>query len=1583
MNTQPSIALPADTFSPGVQQMMRPAMQNNNNSNNNNMTSNNMNMNMNNMNNMNMAMNNNNNISTNITNVGTPNSTTSVSAAVSASVSPSNNTPTSSSSNKDKEKKSKRKRNRIPLSCTICRKRKVKCDKIRPHCNQCTKTGVAHLCHYMEQSWAEEAEKELSKEAELKNLRDRVKYLEKALSKIHSSNSNSNTVANTPDNNNMNINSPVPSIGNSNSNNSNGNNSMLVMNDSSTSSNASGGADRQTQSNSDDLGSLVSTTNHPSTANPRDKYDNDELDLTKQFDMLHIKNNGTIHLGATHWLAIMKGDPYLKLLWGHIFNIRERVNDWYSQRMVGNSGGATNGKRPPHQSKSFQNLQSASSGKCPIDYKSLVGTAQAKAMGIKTDTPPPPNSASSSTPVAPHPLPAGSSGDISKCPVAHRFVDVRPAVKKEPQSSPMTGMASVGSSMSIAPHPLPVGSNGDISKCPVAHGFPMEANETAEDSERNENDMSNQHMKRTESDNKTNTRTAPVSATNPLPSFQKLTSKCPVPHETEPSLMAKATEQMTYEQIITKVVSMLPPRHIILTFIDKFFKHIYPIIPIIDEQNFKNHLVQILHETPDKKLELHMAKSSDYCNLGIMIIILRLTWLSLPANRCEINLGNTELTNSYLASHLNINTNSNNKEDNQLMKHETPMELLNLVKDNLIKFDKISSISNNNINLTTIQFAIMYKIYMMNSPTEGFANKRNNNSFHSISDPNSHDSELNQILLSSIIQMAFSCGLHRDPDNFPQLNVVSTYGQSAAGTTMNVGNSNQRNNSNSNGASGTSEGNSSAKENQITTERFKHTWRKIWFYIVHLDVQQSLTLGTPRLLRNLKDFSDTKLPSASKIDYVRDIKELIIIKNFSLFWQIDLVIIAVLNNILNVFLAKNVRKFELDELIQSLSNLTYAKKSIGDVLNDLINNGLLTTSEGSINFQDYTDESYGLPSLEEIISSTATPIGNSSVSSPMSAMNTPGSTTGASPASSVSGKKHLGTPSEKKFELPHESTTKALFFTKHLTLRMLLYLLNYILFTHYEPMGSQDSGTIALTKNYAQQTLNFATDGYRNCLIFFNNVKRDKILHNHSTIFDYVNILLTPHCLDIGHRALQFLVCLTLRSKCGPIGGMKENIFSNNSSGGEDSDNDSHSSDSSSNYGSTRDPLELSSNMINNIVLDSVADFQLANILIARMKLFQKLTKQIAVQYPYAARTYRSTGFFITLLSGHKKGGFNLTTWKHPKISGFFKNVPSLIMSGNTDQLKRCPVYQDALGFVGPRVPSTSSNTQLPPIRSSYKPITYTNSNIRKLEQQAEKDASEKRRKLNNTVVTPALNPGKTLSSGISSTGMTLDGTKVQKVPQTMMTGQQSYNGNGTTSYPSAINSPAPAMNMQLNAASPAAVPLPSVSNFFQDSNNNVASRNNLAVNNANLMNSTLTPNSDDFFVQNSNFGDLFDPNSVMAAINEFNPMSEMGAPNTNNIDNFAQGGLNGNMSMGSMASVMNMQGNGMNTGATGMPNMGNNGNYANNMNNANPVTYDNMSGFAGPAMMNMGNVGNVMDGTFVPKIEDGFTELQDFTIWD
>ncbi len=41
-----------------------------------------------------------------------------------------------------------KKRHRIPASCLVCRKRKSKCDRVRPICGSCKRKSIAHLCYY-------------------------------------------------------------------------------------------------------------------------------------------------------------------------------------------------------------------------------------------------------------------------------------------------------------------------------------------------------------------------------------------------------------------------------------------------------------------------------------------------------------------------------------------------------------------------------------------------------------------------------------------------------------------------------------------------------------------------------------------------------------------------------------------------------------------------------------------------------------------------------------------------------------------------------------------------------------------------------------------------------------------------------------------------------------------------------------------------------------------------------------------------------------------------------------------------------------------------------------------------------------------------------------------------------------------------------------------------------------------------------------------------------------------------------------------------------------------------------------------
>lgn len=1207
-----------------------------------------------------------------------------------------NNNSSTSSTNKPK-----RKRNRIPLSCTICRKRKVKCDKTRPHCNQCTKTGVAHLCHYMEQTWAEEAERELSKEQELKQLRDRVKSLEETLSKVHSVYKNKNDSSLNDFSNPTSVSSKDLEL--SSNNNFNDKKFVILQKDLS----------NQTPSISDTPNKLAGDNN---SDNPFAKYDNDELDLTRNFDMLHLKNEGTIHLGATHWLAIMKGDPYLKLIWAHIFHVREKISEWYLQKRINNAStnviqnnnnNNNNNINNNHNNKNAMTslginnnnnnnipikneIDDPSNTNCPFNYGKPLKQENSQYSSLpmpKRDS----NPSSTQPPFSKFSNPNNNNLQTNMTP--HLSSSLRGPPISSANTTTNNNAQPPNPTMNLPPnHPAIMAANNskaDISQCPVAGKMSTQPN--------------------TKSTNSKTILRCPVTG---------LTSEGYNPHSTKSQLGSKRNSGkrvfqgvpvLSHEQVIKKLCAILPPKGVICCFVDKFFEFLYPVIPIIDEQNFKNSIIHILSlqswNTIDqnKVKGLNISKNKDYSILGILVLVLRLTWLSLPSNACKIDF--KDKCKSIILPTVPIALPTGQiKEESLLLKNETSLEALELVRKNLIKFDELSSTSNSNVNLDTIQFAIFYKLYLMCCPYEPdevmFKNSQG-----------SQDNESHQMLLASISQMAFSCGLHRDPDNFPQLNTVSST-HLASGIKQEGQSGENYNSTNNNFATNdqTAEPNISDpstprvnKETQAITERFKHSWRKTWYYIVSLDIQQSLLLGTPRLLRNLTDISDTKLPSASRIDYVRDIKELIIVKNFTLFFQIDLCIIAVLNHILNISVSKSVRKFELDELISALYDLTYAKKPVQDIVNLLVNKGLLYTTEGKVD-QTLYDENYSLPSLEEIIDQQST-LGRDS-------------------------------ESEKKIDLAHESTTRALFFAKHLTIRMLLYLLNYILFTYYEPRGVEDPDTTVLAKKYAQETLNYAMEGYRGCLLFFANLKN---VGSQNFIFNYMEVVLMPYCLNVGNRSLQFIVCLLLRIKCGPLSGTSENtVFGGGSASASGVSSGEESDSNRRRMKLEGTEAERNEEVVKNIDLNN-PEF-LADKLTHRMLLFFDLTSQVSKKYHYALKMMRATRFFVSLLKNpdKKDNKKNHLVPKHPGIPKIFRNMPIFMMSGDQDSIKRCPVYQDALGLVTPKginmgtsmmSPHSSrmGSTKLPPIRS-YKPITYQDRDPTNGKQRSEKWNTKKRR---------------------------------------------------------------------------------------------------------------------------------------------------------------------------------------------------------------------------------------------------------------
>lgn len=130
----------------------------------------------------------------------------------------------------------------------------------------------------------------------------------------------------------------------------------------------------------------------------------------------------------------------------------------------------------------------------------------------------------------------------------------------------------------------------------------------------------------------------------------------------------------------------------------------------------------------------------------------------------------------------------------------------------------------------------------------------------------------------------------------------------------------------------------------------------------------------------------------------------------------------------------------------------------------------------------------------------------------------------------------------------------------------------------------------------------------------------------------------------------------------------------------------------------------------------------IAELLMSRMDIFHNLTRILAVKYKYSLKLSRSTGFFLTLLRpnssknknmakniiGNHSFGNKLSVCPVSHNSSFtsltqcFKNIPTLIMQANSDQLSRCPVYQD-IDF----------QNKLPSLTSLSKPINGSIGSIR------------------------------------------------------------------------------------------------------------------------------------------------------------------------------------------------------------------------------------------------------------------------------
>lgn len=243
-------------------------------------------------------------------------------------------------------------------------------------------------------------------------------------------------------------------------------------------------------------------------------------------------------------------------------------------------------------------------------------------------------------------------------------------------------------------------------------------------------------------------------------------------------------------ELITKIRILLPKRKEVTLLMDIFFNRVYPCFAIIDEEEFRSNIENILGPPSYEEEEIdqvNVEKKLDFAYLGILLIMLRITYLCLFTNIEEINEYNL----------YNDNTDSASIELKYLLNNPVNVDVINIAQLCLNQFVLV-----NNSNIVVLQLAIFVKYYKMYGLEYG----------------EDIESSEQQMLSALILQMAYSLGLHREPDKL------------------------------------------SDKE---TNDKKVHLGKKLFYHIYCLMASTSLTLGDPNFLI-MASMVDVKYPMVTK-----------------------------------------------------------------------------------------------------------------------------------------------------------------------------------------------------------------------------------------------------------------------------------------------------------------------------------------------------------------------------------------------------------------------------------------------------------------------------------------------------------------------------------------------------------------------------------------------------------------------------------------------------------------------------------------------------------------------------------------------
>lgn len=191
-----------------------------------------------------------------------------------------------------------------------------------------------------------------------------------------------------------------------------------------------------------------------------------------------------------------------------------------------------------------------------------------------------------------------------------------------------------------------------------------------------------------------------------------------------------------YAHLIDTIKSILPCDLYLWYLIDHFFLKLYPVIPILDESEFRSNIEEII-KYEDSKIIITLRNKLDLAFLGLLLVLLRLTYCAL-----------FELDNFDLKIPGSSSSNESAFTSEKSVIAPVPIKYIEVSKLCLEEFNLSERSA-----VEVLQFVMFFKFYHRYAPeTRDGVDECNST-----------------VALSVVIHMAMSLGLNREPVAFPGL----------------------------------------------------------------------------------------------------------------------------------------------------------------------------------------------------------------------------------------------------------------------------------------------------------------------------------------------------------------------------------------------------------------------------------------------------------------------------------------------------------------------------------------------------------------------------------------------------------------------------------------------------------------------------------------------------------------------------------------------------------------------------------------------------------------------------------------------